>query len=156
MADTPGVPTTVTRTTTWTRYECPRCVDLLAYSPILIMQQVDSVACTKGGETNAGSLHLTAHHLIFRRDQGEEMWVSSFCCSDALELNSAQVPYPLISLVTRLPSTLQGQSPLTLRTRTFESFTLSFSSEGDSSDVFESIKELTVAREPLRCSACMR
>ena len=55
------------------------------------------------------------------------------------------MPYPLISLVTRLPQTLQGSSPVSFRCRTFETFTLSFAQEQDASDVFESVRELTVA-----------
>ena len=60
-----------------------------------------------------------------------------------------QVPYPLISLVTRLPQTLTGKSPLTIRTRTFENLLLSFERDTEASDVFESIKELTVASKSL-------
>ncbi|EGN95533.1 hypothetical protein SERLA73DRAFT_95032 [Serpula lacrymans var. lacrymans S7.3] len=55
------------------------------------------------------------------------------------------IPYPLISLVSRMPLTLQGQCPLTFHTRTFETFSLSFSKENEVIDVFESVKELTVA-----------
>lgn len=58
-----------------------------------------------------------------------------------------QVPYPLISLVSRMPMTLHGRCPLTLHTRTFETTFLSFASEKDAIDVFESVKELTVASE---------
>lgn len=61
--------------------------------------------------------------------------------------NLEQVPYPLISLVSRLPQTLNGQCPLTFHTRTFETFSLSFANDGDAVDVFESVKELTVARK---------
>lgn len=63
-----------------------------------------------------------------------------------LDLILEQVPYPLISLVSRLPQTLHGQCPLTFHTRTFETFYLSFANDGDAADVFESVKELTVAR----------
>jgi myotubularin-related protein 6/7/8 len=56
-----------------------------------------------------------------------------------------QVPYPLISLVTRMPQTLQGFTPVAFRCRTFEAFTLSFAQEQEASDVFESVRELTVA-----------
>ncbi|KAH7926664.1 phosphatases II [Leucogyrophana mollusca] len=92
--------------------------------------KVENVLCGKSGSAQYGSLHLTAHHLIFRYDdaQKEEMWV----------------PYPLISLVMQLPHTLRGHSPLTFHTRTFETFSLSFDKEGDAVDVFESVKELTV------------
>ncbi|GBE81805.1 Phosphoinositide 3-phosphatase [Sparassis crispa] len=93
--------------------------------------KVEGVLCSKGGSTLSGTLHLTAHHLIFCYDESEreEMWA----------------PYPLISLVTRLPLTLQGQCPLTVRMRTFESISFIFVSERDAIDVFESVKELTVA-----------
>ena len=57
-----------------------------------------------------------------------------------------QVPYPLIALVTRLPQTLSGQCPINFRCRTFESFSLFFDREDEALDVFESVKELTVAR----------
>ncbi|KIL69936.1 hypothetical protein M378DRAFT_184300 [Amanita muscaria Koide BX008] len=95
------------------------------------VSKVESVVCTKGAVASRGSIHLTAHHLIFRFDdtQKEEMWV----------------PYPLISLVTRLPQTLQGRCPLTFHTRTFETFSLTFDKDSDAYDVFESVKELTVA-----------
>ncbi|KZP21226.1 phosphatases II [Athelia psychrophila] len=93
--------------------------------------KIEGVLCAKGGVTLPGTLHLTAHHLIFNYDEGKqpEMWV----------------PYPLISLVTRLPQTLLGQSPLAFSCRTFETFTISCVKESDAMDVFESVKELTVA-----------
>ncbi|CAL1705304.1 unnamed protein product [Somion occarium] len=92
--------------------------------------KVPDVLCSKSGSTSSGTLHLTTHHLIFVYDDStkEEMWA----------------PYPLISLVTRLPQTLSGLYPLTVHTRTFETFTLSFKALQDAVDVFESIKELTV------------
>lgn len=71
-----------------------------------------------------------------------------------LDLILVQVPYPLISLVSRLPQTLHGQCPLTFHTRTFETFSLAFAEDGDALDVFESVKELTVART--QCPAFTR
>ncbi|KAF7975840.1 hypothetical protein HWV62_8405 [Athelia sp. TMB] len=93
--------------------------------------KIEGVLCAKGGVTLPGTLHLTAHHLIFNYDEAKqpEMWV----------------PYPLINLVTRLPQTLLGQSPLAFSCRTFETFTISFAKESDAVDVFESVRELTVA-----------
>ncbi|KAA1469200.1 phosphatases II [Dentipellis sp. KUC8613] len=93
--------------------------------------KVSNVLCSKSSKTYPGTLHLTAHHLIFSYDDNAEteMWV----------------PYPLIALVTRLPQTLSGQCPITFRCRTFETFSLSFPKDSDAADVFESIKELTVA-----------
>ncbi|GJE96888.1 myotubularin family protein [Phanerochaete sordida] len=93
--------------------------------------KVGEVLCSKSGSTQSGTVHLTAHHLIFAYDEAgkEEMWV----------------PYPLIALVTRMPQTIQGRCPLTFRTRTFETFTLSFKHDRDAMDVFDSVKDLTVA-----------
>ncbi|KAF9227819.1 phosphatases II [Gyrodon lividus] len=97
------------------------------------VSKVEKVLCGRSGSAQYGSVHLTAHHLIFRYEDTdkEEMWASS-------------VPYPMISLVIQLPHTLQGQSPVTFHTRTFETFSLSFGSDRDAIDVFESVKELTV------------
>ncbi|KAF5389902.1 hypothetical protein D9757_003599 [Collybiopsis confluens] len=109
------------------------CLALFEHSIISLESsvQVENVFCTKNGTTLSGTIHLTAHHLIFRYDEGKqsEMWV----------------PYPLISQVTRLPQSLQGQCPVTFHCRTFETFSLEFTAESDATDVFESVKELTVA-----------
>ncbi|KAI0045386.1 phosphatases II, partial [Auriscalpium vulgare] len=95
------------------------------------ISKVLNVLCSRSGKSSLGTLHLTAHHLIFSYQDGgeEEMWV----------------PYPLINLVTRLPQTLSGQCPITFRCRTFETFSLSFEKDTEAGDVFDSVKELTVA-----------
>lgn len=74
----------------------------------------------------------------------------SFGCVVSVHLPSylpdhAQIPYPLIALVTRMPHTLLGKCPITIRSRTFEMVTLAFTAEQDAADVFDSIKDLTVA-----------
>ncbi|KAL4246036.1 protein-tyrosine phosphatase family protein [Abortiporus biennis] len=94
--------------------------------------KVEDVLCSKSGNTHTGTLHLTTHHLIFGYEP-------------VAELDELWVPYPIVSLVTRLPQTLHGLCPLTIRSRTFETITLTFKGEKDAIDVFESIKELTVA-----------
>ncbi|KAH9989088.1 protein-tyrosine phosphatase-like protein [Russula compacta] len=93
--------------------------------------KVSNVLCGKSGRASPGTLHLTAHHLIFSYadDTQPELWVA----------------YPLINLVTGLPQTLSGQCPISFRCRTFETFSLSFERDTDAADVFESVKELTVA-----------
>lgn len=58
---------------------------------------------------------------------------------------SLQVLYPLVNLCTRLPQGLQGRTPLLIRTRTFEALTFSFRKEVDAFNVFETVRELTVA-----------
>jgi myotubularin-related protein 6/7/8 len=80
-------------------------------------------------------------HLRSARRTNESRLGMCFC--------GEQVPYPLISLVTRLPQTFTGKSPLTIRTRTFENLLLSFERDTEASDVFESVKELTVASKSL-------
>ncbi|KAH8117172.1 phosphatases II [Phellopilus nigrolimitatus] len=92
--------------------------------------KVEGVQCRKAGQTVPGVLHLTAHHLIFEHHDKvkEEMWI----------------PYPLISLVTRMPLTLEGDSPITIHSRNFRSFTLSFKKDIEAIDVFDSIRGLTV------------
>ena len=76
------------------------------------------------------------------------MWVSDLVhlCPIVLK-RERQMPYPLISLVNRLPQDLQGQSQLNFHTRTFETFSLTFRKDYEASDVFESVKGLTVASE---------
>ncbi|EJU05543.1 hypothetical protein DACRYDRAFT_74785 [Dacryopinax primogenitus] len=91
--------------------------------------KVDNVIYRGNDGQSSGCLHLTAHHLIFTEDSSQkEKWV----------------PYPLISLVTRLPQTLRGTCPLAIRCRTFETFVLYFEKEESSADVFDSVRELTV------------
>lgn len=58
----------------------------------------------------------------------------------------SQIPYPIINLVTRLPVSFSGLSPISIRTRTFESYTLFFPQDSQCLDVFETVKDLTVAR----------
>ncbi|KAH8826937.1 protein-tyrosine phosphatase-like protein [Flagelloscypha sp. PMI_526] len=96
----------------------------------LRVTKVQNVECTTDGKKSLGTLHLTAHHLIFNHNEtpSTETWV----------------PYPLISLVTRAPQSLQGESPLAIHLRTFRTVSLVFKSDKDCSDVFDSIKELTV------------
>ncbi|KII89144.1 hypothetical protein PLICRDRAFT_175372 [Plicaturopsis crispa FD-325 SS-3] len=88
------------------------------------VHQVERVVCTKSGVTAIGTIHLTAHHLIFNYDDGklDEMWASR-------------------------------QSPLAFQLRTFTTFSLTFGKDGDAVDVFESVKELTVATSVQRLYA---
>ncbi|KAF9567532.1 phosphatases II [Agrocybe pediades] len=95
------------------------------------VSKVEQVIYSKPGSVSSGTVHLTAHHIIFRYDDVEEKEV--------------WMPYPLISLVNRLPQTLLGKSQINFHTRTFESFSLTFNKESEASDVFETVKELTVA-----------
>jgi myotubularin-related protein 6/7/8 len=83
--------------------------------------------------------------MLNKRRYGSVTYATNYAI---LRLRYGQVPYPLMSLVTRLPQTLQGRCPLTFHTRTFETFSLVFDKDVDAHDVFESVKELTVAGMP--------
>ncbi|KAL7413156.1 protein-tyrosine phosphatase-like protein [Mrakia frigida] len=96
---------------------------------VIRVPKVDGVILERNGVKTEGILHLTLHHMIFAAEGEEEIWTA----------------YPLINLVTRLPQTFNGLSPLCIRTRTFETFSLSFSVDQHCGDVFETVKDLTVA-----------
>ncbi|EJD05680.1 phosphatases II [Fomitiporia mediterranea MF3/22] len=93
--------------------------------------KVEAVKCRRAGRATSGTLHLTAHHLIFDDDEKTE--------------DEEWIPYPMISLVTRMPMTLQGYYPLSIHQRNFRSVMLYFQRDAESQDVFESIRGLTVA-----------
>lgn len=44
---------------------------------LIYLLQIEGVLCRKAGKTLRGTLHLTAHHLIFDHDNKveEELWV---------------------------------------------------------------------------------
>ncbi|KAF7295375.1 Phosphatases II [Mycena indigotica] len=120
----------------------------LSFSLMSQPLQVSQVLCTRNGSTLVGTIHLTRHHLIFNYDEDKEkeLWASFVCWLiwPAL-ITSCRSLTPLISLVTRLPQTHQGQTPLSFHTRTFETFSFGFSKEADAVAVFDNVKELTVA-----------
>jgi myotubularin-related protein 6/7/8 len=86
------------------------------------------------GTPTQGTLHLTAHHLIFSSQTAEdenprEMWVC----------------YPIIHTVERrqpLGLGVEGCA-LRFRCRDFNFFTLTFRNEQDGKEVFESVQRLT-------------
>lgn len=86
-----------------------------------------------------GTLHLTPHHLLFTP------------ASTGVDTPSAEIwiPYPSITLLTRLPQTFGGVYPLQIRTRTFESYVLGFEKamEGGAEDVWNSVKDSAVVGE---------
>jgi hypothetical protein len=72
---------------TWTKFESQRSALLLIRDPWFYvpfessfrrLKQVEGVVCSKLNGSNICTLHLTAHHLIFRYedDTMDEMWVS--------------------------------------------------------------------------------
>ncbi|KAH9009888.1 Myotubularin-like phosphatase domain-containing protein, partial [Lactarius pseudohatsudake] len=120
--------------------------------------KVSNVLCSKSGRTLPGTLHLTAHHLIFSYDDDSqsEMWASrcphvppTFYLTPLCD--PGQVAYPLINHVNRLPQTLSGQCPISFRCRTFETFSLSFEQDAEATDVFETL----LSARAKRLAACV-
>jgi myotubularin-related protein 6/7/8 len=96
------------------------------------------------------TLHLTPHHLIFSpSDQFSELTTSKSIQDPTVETDEIWVPYPSITLLTRLPATIQGLYPLQIRTRNFESYVLYFEKdrEGGAEDVWQSVKDCAVSGE---------
>ncbi|CAE6476408.1 unnamed protein product [Rhizoctonia solani] len=90
--------------------------------------KVNDVKLAKGGVQQQGTLHLMPHSLLFRKNDNQETWIL----------------YSLISLVTRLPQTHTGLSPISVRSRTFENLTFYFEDPQEALSVFDSIRESTV------------
>lgn len=110
------------------------------------------------------TLHLTPHHLIFSPSPDGSATTKTRSTLDPRETtDEIWVPYPTITLLTRLPQTIKGLYPLQIRTRNFESYVLSFERdrEGGAEDVWQSVKDCAVSgahpacpsRAPLSASA---
>ncbi|WVQ82625.1 hypothetical protein IAT38_004757 [Cryptococcus sp. DSM 104549] len=78
-----------------------------------------------------GDIHLTPHHLIFSQTASS---------TDTTEI---WIPYPTITLLTRLPQDIHGLYPLQVETKTFESYTILFTRDrdGGAEDVWQSVKD---------------
>lgn len=110
------------------------CQSIALYLFDGINQQVDNVQLLSRGIPTVGTVHLTAHHLIFSANVAEgqkprEMWVC----------------YPMIHTVERRQPLSLGVEgcALRFRCRDFNFFTLGFRNEAEGKDVFESIQKLT-------------
>ncbi|KAK5809992.1 protein-tyrosine phosphatase-like protein [Linnemannia elongata] len=88
--------------------------------------KVNAVQLEKGQSTYIGTLHLTAHHLIFFHPD-QEIWIS----------------YPTIHTVEKGLPTVHNAWPLHIRCHNFVFVALNFQSEKDVTDVYESIQKLT-------------
>jgi hypothetical protein len=102
--------------------------------------QVDNVELLSRGTPTLGTLHLTAHHLIFSSNVSEdekprELWIC----------------YPIIHTVERRQPLSLGVEGCALRfqCRDFMVFTLGFRNEAEGKDVFESVQKLTCVRRVL-------
>jgi hypothetical protein len=94
------------------------------------------------------TLHLTPHHLIFSPSpEYSELTKSTSILDPRNTTDEIWVPYPSITLLTRLPQTINGLYPLQIRTRNFESYVLSFEKDrdGGAEDVWQSVKDCAVS-----------
>lgn len=91
-----------------------------------------------------GTLHLTPHHLIFSPPLD-----TASTSSETASTSEIWIPYPTITLLTRLPQSIAGLYPLQIRTRTFGSYVLLFEKDrqGGAEDVWQSVKDCAVASE---------
>ncbi|KAI5804459.1 protein phosphatase [Geopyxis carbonaria] len=107
---------------------------------LIKVAKVENVSVLHHGRSDIGTLHLTAHHLIFRRDPAEdgqhakqppkEIWVA----------------YPVIGTVYRYPPTASAPAHIRLRNRDFSFVQFRFESDRECREVFDSIKALTVVK----------
>jgi len=105
----------------------------------LVPSSENVVDVTPSLQQLAGTLHLTPHHLIFSP------------ISTSTSTFETWVAYPTITLMTRLPQSIRGQYPVQVRTRLFEDYTLSFDSDRDADDVWQSVRDCAViCEQPFR------
>lgn len=113
---------------------------------MLILSQVEDVQIISRGKAETGTLHLTAHHLIFtlkpppilRNEIGDQQ-------VKTVRPRELWITYPIIAHCTFRP-TPPGSgltSSIRLRGRDFTFITFNFVEDKQARDVFESIKSLT-------------
>lgn len=108
-----------------------------------------------------GTLHLTPHHLFFSPSVANAATSSSKGVGNAdgrsqLDVtDEIWVPYPIINVLHRLPQTSSGLFPLLLSTKTFHTYTFLFerNGEGGAEDVWQSVRDCAITREPHACSS---
>lgn len=92
------------------------------------------------GTTQQGTLHLTAHHLIFKRAEQEENKTPT------LPPGEIWIAYPIIATAYRYPPCASAPAHLRLRNRDFSFVQFRFETDRECRDVFDSIKALTVIK----------
>ncbi|KIW06230.1 uncharacterized protein PV09_02706 [Verruconis gallopava] len=105
--------------------------------------KVEDVTCWRGGKSVKGTLHLSAHHFIFRyalpKPEGE-------AATNAPEKHKEMwITYPMISYCVYRPSPPASHQPPTirLRCRDFTFIAFNFLTDKEARAVFESIRACT-------------
>ncbi|GJN90765.1 hypothetical protein Rhopal_003779-T1 [Rhodotorula paludigena] len=93
----------------------------------------------------AGSLHLTAHHVVYKPDNSDNSngkdAASATQTGPASEGDEVWIPLTLLHSVTRTPPSLTGEpTPLILRTRDYWTYDVHFDSVADADLAWDSIK----------------
>ncbi|KAA8912783.1 protein phosphatase [Sphaerosporella brunnea] len=107
--------------------------------------KVDNVSILHHGNEQRGTLHLTAHHLIFRRAPSEPEGAEKQP-STPLPPSEIWVAYPIICTAYRYPSCQSAPAHIRLRNRDFSFLQFRFETDRECRDVFDSIKALTVVK----------
>ena len=85
-------------------------------------------------------LHLNPHYLILEEPLSEP---------SSHEKKEIWIPHPILGSVTLHPVTLKARTPLVLRTRAFEAYTLFFAASKDAHAVYDSLYDLISKGLPL-------
>lgn len=104
--------------------------------------KVENVSILHHGQTERGTLHLTAHHLIFKRDQTQQEDGQE----KKLAPNEIWIAYPIIGTAHRHPPSAASPPHIRLRNRDFSFVQFRFETDRECRDVFQSIKDLTVIK----------
>ncbi|WWC67185.1 uncharacterized protein I206_101092 [Kwoniella pini CBS 10737] len=101
-----------------------------------------------------GTIHLTPHHLIFHQNSSSssssnnQSSQSSSSASPDQNLSGKDddkeeiwIPYPSITLLTKLPQSIQGYYPLRIETKYFQNYVFLFEKDQDNKTNFNSINE---------------
>ncbi|WWD06220.1 hypothetical protein V865_004306 [Kwoniella europaea PYCC6329] len=100
-----------------------------------------------------GTIHLTPHHLIFCENPTEvstQRKNETDLKQDKNKTEEIWIPYPIITLLTKLPQSIQGAYPLKVETKHFKNYVFLFEKDrsmgksGGAEDVWQSIKDSAV------------
>lgn len=104
--------------------------------------QVENVSILHHGTAQLGTLHLTTHHLIFKRAPEAEVEGAKKQPTPS----EIWIAYPIIATAYRYPPSASAPAHLRLRNRDFSFVQFRFESDRECRDVFDSIRALTVIK----------
>ncbi|WRT63334.1 uncharacterized protein IL334_000239 [Kwoniella shivajii] len=118
----------------------------------VILEQFVPPSTTDGQpkrDRNTGTLHLTPHHLIFSQTSPSRKPTedpNQHHHQQQQQQIETWIPYPSITLLTRLPQSISGLYPLRIETKYFDNYVLLFEKDrdGGSEDVWQSVKDCAV------------